>query len=332
VILPKQGNFSRKLELIGAKVYCAYMPKIKHNPFGFLASVRKIMRICRVENPILIHCNSGASTTTFAAILAARFLKLPILWQIHVTTKSVIRDRILSGLCRYIVGVSKAHCNRFSWLANNPKLVCINNGVDTMRFKPMSGAIWRSKLGISADAILIGTLGQLHPLKGQECLLKALKILVAKRQNLKLVIAGENIVKDYDYRLKLEGIVKKDDLENNVIFGGWIDNPVDYINALDIVAVPSLVDHFPLAVLEAMSCAKPLVASNVGAVSEAVVDGQTGMLVSPGDSQQLAQALDKLLINPAFAKAMGENARRRAENLFSIRENSEKMQNLYRSI
>jgi len=114
-----------------------------------------------------------------------------------------------------------------------------------------------------------------------------------------------------------------------VHFLGWRKDVADIVRAADVMVLPSRAEGLPLAILEAMACGKPIVATPVNGVPEAVVDGRTGILVTPGDDEALAEALIRLFDQPDLARRMGGEGRQRAETHFSLDRFVRNIEDLY---
>jgi glycosyltransferase involved in cell wall biosynthesis len=127
------------------------------------------------------------------------------------------------------------------------------------------------------------------------------------------VIAGEG---------SLEGALKKDlenlGLEDSVTMMGRIDDPVRMLWALDVFAFPSLHEGLGIAMLEAMACSLAVVASRAGGITDAVEDGRSGILVAPANASGLAAAIARLAAERRTRETLGESARRRVIERFSI--------------
>lgn len=331
VVLPAKGEFAAKLETIGVKVFDLPFHKF-HTIFGFHKTLKKIRRICIDEKVDLIHCNSSVESSTFLALLLSKLLKIPALWQVHIPIKSWPRDNILAALSDKIVCVSDYACTqKFPWLIKSSKLACVKNGIDTKTFRPdtEAGNSWRRKFNFRSDSVIIGSLGQLSPSKGQEFLLNAFSLISQKWPNLMLVFAGRDISPRKDFVARLMALSEERKLEKRVFFQGWTDETAGFINAMDIIVVPSLIDHFPLVMLEAMACAKPIVASNVGAISEAIKDGVSGRLVPPGNAKLMSEAIEELVSNKQLSDEFGRNALNDVKGQFSLENNTMKIENLY---
>jgi len=127
------------------------------------------------------------------------------------------------------------------------------------------------------------------------------------------VIAGDGV-----QRGDLEDQTQALGLADAVVFAGFRTDVPALLRAADVFVLPSLLEGLPNTALEAMSVGLPVVATRVDGVPEAVVDGETGLLVPPEDSAALAEALGKLLAEPGTRSAMGEAGRLRAETEFSV--------------
>jgi glycosyltransferase involved in cell wall biosynthesis len=186
----------------------------------------------------------------------------------------------------------------------------IPHGVDLARFRPTPAP--------PADILTILAVGRLVPKKGFPVLIRAAARLLAP---FRLRIVGEG-----PERASIEALIAEHDLADRVELVGprtHDDLPAEYA-AANIVVVPSVTDAkgdrdgLPNVVLEAMSSGRPVVASDVGAVASAIVDGRTGVLVPPGSSEALAGALEFLADQPDMRERLGREARARVEADFEL--------------
>ena len=121
-------------------------------------------------------------------------------------------------------------------------------------------------------------------------------------------------------------------LADRVRFLGWRPDVADVLQAADVVTLPSRAEGLPLAVLEAMACARPVVATPVGGVPDAVVDEVTGLLIPPDDRHRLAAAILRLLRDRDTAGRMGAAGRRRVEESFSLEGFASGVEAVYRDL
>ena len=157
--------------------------------------------------------------------------------------------------------------------------------------------------------LVVGSVGRLDLMKAHDVLLQA----IAQVDGVRVVILGEGEQRSALKKLAIDlGVSDRLDLR------GWVDNPRAYLPEFDVVALPSRSEGFPLAVVEAMLAARPVVASHVGSVAEAVADGETGLLVPKNDCNSLATALRRLRDDPALRTRLGQRGREVAVAHFTV--------------
>ncbi len=201
------------------------------------------------------------------------------------------------------IAVGRAVAKSFTGMYGFAPAATIANGIDTARFcRPDARNAWRRANGFRDDEILIVSTGRLVPQKNPVGLARA----VARIPNAQLLFAGEG-----DLRPLLEG-------RERVHLLGMRDDIPEILAAADVFALSSDWEGLPLAVIEAMAAGLPVVATDVGSVSEAVEHRRTGILVPPGDPVVLTEALSLLAGDPAMRREMGLAGRERAQ-LFGVR-------------
>ena len=153
--------------------------------------------------------------------------------------------------------------------------------------------------------------------------------VIQVNRNVKCLIVGDGDESDMLRRMAVEL-----EISDNVIFTGRIDNRdmPGYYAISDIVVLPSLIEATSIAGLEAMATGKPLVASNIGGIPQIVDDGETGILVPPGDSERLAQGIITLLSDVKKREGMGRKARKKVEAEFSWDIIAGKVQGIYHGL
>ncbi|WP_320169751.1 glycosyltransferase [Maridesulfovibrio sp.] len=200
-------------------------------------------------------------------------------------------------------------------LANNPDLIdeakirLIYNGFDVSEFDSQPFEQLYTPL---ENEIVIGNAARLTAQKGQKYLLEAAKILKEKNLNFKILIAGkgemEGELKDYAAKLGVSNVVK---------FLGFVENMKSFHASQHIFCLPSLWEGFGYALVEAMTLRKPIVGFNISSNPEVVSDNKTGILVPPKDSEKLAVALEKLILNAELRTEMGTNGRKKVLENFN---------------
>jgi glycosyltransferase involved in cell wall biosynthesis len=195
------------------------------------------------------------------------------------------------------------------------KVVRIPYGFDMAKFATSEDGPLRLRRQFAPDGqILVGCVGRLSWEKGQMYLLQAARALIPVYPALRILFIG-----DGPDKRKLELTAKELGLVDHVIFTGWRKDVVDLLAAVDVVVQPSLSEAFCRAMVEAMILGKPLVMSNVSGAPDVIDHGKNGLLVPPGDSGAIANALGILLSSPDFARQLGEFAHRRVAQELDIR-------------
>ena len=333
LVCPTEGGLVEKAENLGIETEIIRMGSLKTpNIFSTASTVFKLRRLIRKKNIDLIHSDSPRQA--LFASLAVRKIKTPLVWHVRVSTaekKSL--DRFLYNRSQKVIAVSRAASLRFSGydLASD-KMAVIPNGVDLTQFKSMPpDSKLREELDIEEGSVLVGTLGQLIPGKGQDVLIRAAKRVAEQAAEVKYVIVGN---RNKAYKNTLEELSAGLGIQNKVRFIGYREDIPQIMNCLDIVVLPSTshLEGLSRVIIEAMACGKPVIATDAGGNPEAVEDGKSGILVPPGDPDELARAILELARDADKRKRMGEAGRKRAEQLFSIEMNVARIEEIYEEI
>ena len=181
----------------------------------------------------------------------------------------------------------------------------------------------RTALGLAAHLPLVGVLGRLVPIKDHETLLVALSEL----PDVHLAVLG-----DGELRARLEDRGRELGIDARVHFTGWWSDVPAALADLDVVVLSSRNEGTPLALVEALAAARPVVATDVGGVRHVVQDGETGWLAVPGDAAQLATMLRRALTEAVLASRMAAEGRRRVAQRFGGARTVESHRALYREL
>lgn len=190
----------------------------------------------------------------------------------------------------------------------------IHNGVPDARIVPLPRPV---------PGPTIGAVGRLSPEKGYDVLLQALSSL----PGVTAILVG-----DGPDRGRLELLARDLDLGERVIMTGWQADPLPWLPTFDVFVVPSQLEAASLAAIEAMLASRPVVASDTGGLPEVVVDGETGLLVPPGDAAALAAAVRSLLADAPRLKRMGARGREVARRKFGLSRMVLGYESLYREL
>jgi glycosyltransferase involved in cell wall biosynthesis len=174
---------------------------------------------------------------------------------------------------------------------------------------------------------VLGTIGRLSAEKSFNHLIEAVRILTDEGVNLRAVIMGEG-----NERGRLEEMISKLHLTDRVLLPGYRAAGWRYMPLFDVFVLPSLTEGLPITILEAMMTAVPIVASSVGGIPELLQNGRYGILVPPGRSDQIADAIRTVIDFPAMAADRAAQARRFASTEYSSQRMAERYLGLYRSV
>ena len=167
---------------------------------------------------------------------------------------------------------------------------------------------------------MVGVVGRVVKEKGYFEFAEMAGLVSANRSDVYFLVVGDALPSDRDGIVaELRSRVVAAGLDDRVRFTGFTDNVAEYLQVMDIFVLPSYREGFPRSVLEAMGTALPVVATNIRGCREAVVHGETGLLVPPRNGPALAEAVNRLLSNTDLARGMGSAARERAVHLYSQR-------------
>jgi glycosyltransferase involved in cell wall biosynthesis len=190
------------------------------------------------------------------------------------------------------------------------KIRLVRNGIAP----PMpSGSDVRGELAIPPDAQVVGAVAVLRPEKALDVLVAAAALLTAEFPHLRILIAGGG-----PEEARLRALVRELGLDETVVLLGLRRDVADVLAAVDVVALSSDREGTPLAVMEAMAAAKPVVATRVGGIPDLIEDGVHGLLVAPRDPSALAGALGRLLRDGQLRKELGRRGQERQRREFDV--------------
>ncbi len=289
-----------------------------------LHALAGLVRIMRRERPDVV-ITRGYNADTLGRIAAA-LTRVPrsVVWTHNagdITPRGRLRRaayRILEPLTSAYYGVAEAQRGYLVEQLGFPdsKVEIVENGVDTSRFRPPAPgdrARVAAELGVSPAVPTIGVLAVLRPEKDHSTALHAMRMVLDEIPDAQLVLVG-----DGPLRQPLEELARELGIAGAVVFAGARSDVARMLALVDVTLLSSYTECFPLAVLEAMACGVPVVATEVGGVPEMIDDGVTGQLVPARDPRATADALIKVLRDPARTAEMGRAARRRVEERFTL--------------
>jgi glycosyltransferase involved in cell wall biosynthesis len=251
--------------------------------------------------------------------LAARQAGRPVFATCHLWFTTTLQDRFYGRVDRLVlryfdgvIGVSPPIVGRLhqAWVPER-KVVVIANGIDFSPFLGVDDAPGGREFG---SAPTIGLVGRLVRQKGHPVLFAAARGILEGFPGAKFVLVG-----DGEDRKQLEALAQELGITGSVNFAGFRDDMPRVYAGLDLMVMPSLDEGLPMTLLEAMAAKRAVIASAVGAVPEVIEHGESGLLVEPGNSGDLQQAILSLLDDASLRRRIAENARQAVSRFSSER-------------
>ncbi len=219
-------------------------------------------------------------------------------------------EQMLAPLASRVICVCEDEARLARTIGPSSRVRVIYNGVPTQDDGPIDPRV--AELGTDGEAI-VGTVALLHPRKGLETLIRALPAVLEHQPRTRLVVAG-----DGPQLQELRDLARRLDVATAVSFIGPTADPIGVVRGFDVFVLPSWAESFPYVILEAMSLGRPILACDVGGVGEAVLAGESGLIVPPRDTQALASGMAELLADPSLRRRLGGAALKCQRELFTL--------------
>lgn len=330
-VISEKGPVGEMIEQMGIPVIPLH--RMKKNQFDY-GIIREIKELILREKISLVHTHlyDGGKYGRIAARMAKTPAIVHTVHNVYVKrrTKYHLINRALSLFTDRIIAVSEAvkesvvHYDRI----NREKIQVIYNGIDFTKFDgPVSTSDVRSELGIRPEEMVIGVIARLEEQKGHIYLLKALSLRRNLLPSLKVIIVGDGKLRSF-----LEKESEKRGLSSHVFFLGTRKPIFSIFKALDLFLLPSLWEGFGVAIVEAMAAGVPVIATAVDGVKEIIISGRDGQLISPGDAQSLAEAIEDALFHREKYLEMARRGKETVHQNFSKEKHVAALQALYLEI
>lgn len=299
---------------------------------GFLQSewVKTCIRLVRREKVAIIHAHEFDANVhgTLAAFLA----RTPIVATIHGKHYywTALRRRLAyRAISRYatVVAVSqdlKDFIEKKVGIGRE-RIKVIYNGVTPLpKYSEAERLACRAEFDIPEGDQIVGVVGSLYPVKGHRFLVEAIPRVLGRFPDTTFLFIGRG-----ELEVPLKEHVQRLGVERKVLFLGLRQDVPRLLSLMDVFALPSLSEGLSMAILEAMTASKPVVATRVGGNPELVLHLETGLLVPSEDSLAFAKGLEQVLGDNALAQRMGLAGRRRAGQYFGLDTMVENYETLY---
>ncbi|MBN2062871.1 MAG: glycosyltransferase [Deltaproteobacteria bacterium] len=288
----------------------------------------RIASLCKTENVDIIH---SLGWSTYAEGITAAYCfgkRYPFIHSFRGKTQEdlngipyrrILAQKLFARFCDAIVCPSELTRDDYRQMLDlDPgKITVIYNGVEISRFQSVEQTLrecYRRELRITGNDCVIGFVGRFDSVKNLDGLIHAFSLLPPNhRNNSKLLLIGDG--SEYE---AIKKVVQASGLETNVILPGMKRDVPKFLSVMDIYVQPSKFEGVPNSVLEAMASGLPVIATDVGGLREIIHDGESGILLEPGQDEALSLAISKLITHPEKRRQLGNNAQNRVTELFSI--------------
>ena len=312
--------------------------KVIYTERGFDNRVwKQVFEFIQSEKFDIVHAHGTRAMSN--VFRAAKKAQLPLIytvhgWSFHPDQNIIIRkireffENFLTSKADTTICVSKSNENDGKKLFNMKRSLVIYNSVDLEKFNPEKKfKDVRKELGISASVTVIGYIVRMTIQKDPFTMIRAMKIIATKAQDVVLLMVGEGELKADAIKLATEL-----NIQDKIIFESFRSDIPDVLNAIDIYCLPSLWEGFPIGILETMAMKRSVVCSPVDGNIELVTDNETGLLVETGNPEKLAKALLSLHYDAKKRNLLAQNGYELVTKDFGISQLVSKVETLYKSI
>lgn len=260
-------------------------------------------------------------------------------------TKFIVTRHVLFSLNRFhrqtlarahrVIAVSNAVARelRNSRITNDDRIAVVHNGIDVERFAltTFDRAEFLRTLGLPAECLLVGSIGELRTLKRHDDFIRAAALIAPQFPQTHFVLAGIDTSPNGDVRKQLDQLVSELNLADRFHFLGWLDEAEKLLRAMDVFVSASETESFGLAIAEAMAAGCAVVATETEGAREVVDDRTTGLSVPIGDVEQIAEAIARLLTDEHRRMALGQRAKAAVAEKFSLQRMVDEIEAIYTS-
>lgn len=300
-----------------------------------LQLLKRIVALIAAERVDVIHSHLLGSNVYCA--MAGLLTRKPVIATFHGMVDIGVDERLRwlkqwvmrRGVTRFVTVSQRLRDAVLAtgWLSLE-KTTVIYNGAEASRYGKSSRRDLRTRLGIGDHALLIGSLGNLHPAKGYEYLIGAAPRIIARHPEVHFVIAGE--IKPH-LAATLREQAAKEGVAQRVSFIGFVEDSAVFLSQLDLFLLTSLSEGFSIATVEAMASGLPVIATRCGGPEEIVTDRHTALLIEPASVDAIIRAVLEMLATPALAHGLALAAQEFAKSHFSMEAMLNRYTGLYES-
>jgi len=297
-----------------------------------VASALKLARFVRKNQIEIIHAHI-ARDYPLAAMAARRAGGARLVLTRHVLFPLSTVHKMLLRRAARVIAVSRAVADGLGaqGIFDRDKIVLIPNGIDLDRFAQTSAGVSHQPKD-AGGRLSVGMIGELAPIKGQRDFLRAAAIVASRRHDVDFLIAGKDKSRTGKNLRELETIVEELQLSERVRITGWADDVARLLHTFDLFVSSSHSESFGIAIVEAMACGVPVIATMSAGAREIIEADHTGKLVPIGNVEALAEAICQLLADPKERARLSVQAQRMVRERFTLERMVSATEELYRQV
>jgi len=287
-------------------------------------ALKKYLKNNRVD---VMHAHTRV--TQVLGCFLSRRLQIPLVTTCHGFFKPRWHRRVFPCWGEKVIAISSQVKNHLihDFKVSPSRIYLVHNGIDLKKTREYSGEQIdniKKEIGIPEGCIVVGTVGRFSSVKGFEYLIEAAREVLKNNPNMVFVIMGQGKEEE-----NLKKLAKDSHLEGKVIFFKPIRDSFEYLPVLDIFVMPSIQEGLGISILEAQSQNIPVIASNVGGISDIISDNVTGLLIPPRDPSEIAKAIIRLSKDKDLCQTMRVNAFNQLKKEFSLEKMVERTKEVY---
>lgn len=294
-------------------------------------ALMQIMQIIEREKIDIIHSHEVRSD--IIALIAGKMTGVAVATTLHGWIGNDFKARVLTFIDKHIlrffdhvIPVSEKMKNKIlRYRVRKENITVLYNALVLDQYqRNLSDRTLRRGLKIGENALLVGNIGRLSPEKGQNDFILAARNVVGRYKDVFFLLVGEG-----NERPKLESLVQNIGISDKVLFLGYRNDMISIYNNLDLVVQSSFTEGMPNVVLEALAMETPVIATDVGGTSEAVINNVTGVLIQPGKPDELAEQIIKFIKSRDRFEKMSIKGKKAVEAKFGFDERTKKLSLIY---
>lgn len=319
------GELGQTLADTGLKVH-----GLNREPGLDFSLIRQLRALIKREQISVLHCHQYTPFTYGA--LASIALGINVVFTEHGrlypdtwSWKRRLVNKALQLQANHIVAISEATREalvEYEWIGRG-RIGIVYNGIDGYSPAPKNESLLKT-LGLSPTDCILGTVSRLDSIKNQALMISALARVIPENPNARLLLVG-----DGPEREALEAQIEQLGLQGKVVISGYVQDVPNYLNLVDVFLLTSFSEGTSMALLEAMSMKKPVIATKVGGNIELLEHESSGLLIDSDDEAALASSYVQLLSNPELRARLGQAASESFQRKFHVSMMSSAYEELY---